>query len=613
MAVTAEQMLAALVQSMTGLQEAVATMTKQSADRKKDRGEGRVLDVKHRQIPQFSGGTGGQYDDWAFAFKRVVRSINVKAYDMLVAAEGGATKKEIEEDVDFDGEDVGKYSAEIFDLLCQALAGEPLQAVRSVDDMEGLAAWYKLASKYSPRSMARAVRLVGQVTNPPKILDLKRAEAELDKWEELVKTLKRDFGEKFSDTVKVGIVATMMPISVQELIYQSVGKTADYDQVIQKVRAVVSNKVAMMAGNGPTPMDVGEVWDHGEPTCRQCYDDEQEGDVGAVSANTQCHGCGGWGHLKRDCPSVGVTRNPKGKGKGKGLAQEWGKGTPKGSGGAPGKGAPKGAPKGSFKGSCFVCGKPGHRATECQVRHANAVDGGHEEGENEEIGGVWTIGAVDEMKPKLAPAKMAVPPGLGSARLPQSRSRNSFQALAEPDEVEGYRAELRAGYAAIGEAARALAARGAAAAPVMAVDMAMPLTRMSSIEFNVADVRKPLASAAKMVRSGNRVVLDSEGSYIQNKSTGETMEVKIKDETFVFEVQFENGEQGTITLDSGAGVHVWPKDRLKDVPTMPRNPGLKMCAANGSEIKNHGRKLIKFRGNDFSKAAAENRVFTRQA
>ncbi len=72
---------------------------------------------------------------------------------------------------------------------------------------------------------------------------------------------------------------------------------------------------------------------------------------------------------------------------------------------------------------------------------------------------------------------------------------------------------------------------------------------MSSIEFNVADVRKPLASAAKMVKSGNQVILDDEGSFIMNKTTGECMEVLIKDETFVFEVQFENGEKGTITLD----------------------------------------------------------------
>ena len=101
--------------------------------------------------------------------------------------------------------------------------------------------------------------MVGQVTNPQKVTDLTKAESELDKWEDLVKTLRRDFKENFSDTVKVGIVTTMMPTSVQELVYQSIGETACYDDVVQKIRAVISNKVAMAAGNGPSPMEVGEV------------------------------------------------------------------------------------------------------------------------------------------------------------------------------------------------------------------------------------------------------------------------------------------------------------------------------------------------------------------
>ena len=36
-----------------------------------------------------------------------------------------------------------------------------------------------------------------------------------------------------------------------------------------------------------------------------------------------------------------------------------------------------------------------------------------------------------------------------------------------------------------------------------------------AIEFNVADVRKPLASAVKMVRAGTRIVFDDEGSYVE--------------------------------------------------------------------------------------------------
>ena len=61
-----------------------------------------------------------------------------------------------------------------------------------------------------------------------------------------------------------------------------------------KIRSVVSNKVAMM--EGPTPMDVGKI-DH------ECKSENLEDDVAAVSWSTQCLGCGGWGHLRRECPS----------------------------------------------------------------------------------------------------------------------------------------------------------------------------------------------------------------------------------------------------------------------------------------------------------------------
>ena len=511
--------------------------------------------------------------------------------------------------------DLVRYSAEIFDVLCQAVSGEALQVIRTVDDMEGFEAWQKLVGKYSPKSMARAVRIVGMVTNPPKITDLTKAEAELDKWEEHVKVLKRDFKENFSDTVKVGIVTSMMPISVQEMIYQSIGKNVNYDEVVQKVRAVISNKVAMTVRNGPAPMDIGEVKRDIEYWDWDGQEDEQDGEGGAVSANTQCHNCKGWGHLRSQCPTASASKGSKGKGKGKGKGfnQDWGKGGAYTQNTAKGKGFSKG----SFKGACFNCGKTGHRASECQTRHANAVTDEttvEEEYEEAQLGGVWAVGAVD-----VSEAEPSPPGLLGWNRIQRGRAtscrttqpqkpkfccdvkqkckcpeghtscQNSFQVLADFDDDETMMKDI------------------------MGVDRALPLTRTSAIEFNVADVRKPLASAVKMVRKGNRVVLDEDGSYIQNKNTGECMEVKIKDETFVFEVQFENGEQGVITLDSGAGVHVWPKDKLKGVPTMPKSPGLRMCAANGSEIKNHGRKLIKFRGNDFSKSLAEQRVFTRQA
>ena len=42
---------------------------------------------------------------------------------------------------------------------------------------------------------------------------------------------------------------------------------------------------------GPTPID------------HECESENLEDDVAAVSWSTQCFGCGGWGHLRRECPS----------------------------------------------------------------------------------------------------------------------------------------------------------------------------------------------------------------------------------------------------------------------------------------------------------------------
>jgi len=616
MTVTAEQLFAMMSDSMSKMQLAVAALADSQAKAINRDGGGpkRVLEMRHRSIPQFEGGTGGQFDDWAFAFKRMIRAVSRNAYEMMVMAETGATMEEITKDVEFDEETVNKYSAEIYDLLCQAVKGDPLQAVKSIDDMEGLKAWHKLTAKYSPKSMARAVRLVGQVTNPAKITDLSRAEAELDKWEELVKTLQKDFNEKFSDTVKVGIVATMMPVSVQELIYQSIGKTANYDEVIQKVRAVVSNKVAMMMNGGPTPMDIGEIRCG---TCHQGWEeagDNQGEDVGAVNYNTQCYTCGGWGHLGRDCPTA------KGKGKGKGIGKGgkdagkgW-KGLGKGGKDAGGKGAT------AFRGECWKCGKTGHRAVECRARQANMVeeDGANKEDQDQEVGGLWTIGAIEvqavdhevPVSTHSGPAFHQVPVSTRSGstfhEVPVStRSGSTFHEVPVSTRSGS---TFRRG-SLVHKNPYGVLADDDDEVEVMAVDPAKPMTRMSAIEFHVADVKKPLASAARMVKAGNRIVLDDQGSYILNKATGETMEVMTRKDTFVFDVQFESGEVDTITLDSGAGVHVWPRSRLPEVPLLPKADGLRMIAANGSEIKNYGRKLIKFRGNDFRKKAAEDLVF----
>ena len=106
----------------------------------------------------------------------------------------------------------------------------------------------------------------------------------------------------------------------------------------------------------------------------------------------------------------------------------------------------------------------------------------------------------------------------------------------------------------------------------------------------MADVQRPLASASKVVAKGNRIVLEEGGGFIQSVSTGEKIALRVERGVYVFDAKYEDGSTGTMALDSGAGVNVWPQDWWSDAPIEPKALGLKMVAANGTEIANLGQR-----------------------
>ena len=60
------------------------------------------------------------------------------------------------------------------------------------------------------------------------------------------------------------------------------------------------------------------------------------------------------------------------------------------------------------------------------------------------------------------------------------------------------------------------------------------------MKFHVTDAKKPLASAASIVKAGNRVILEGDGGYIENVVTKQRIPLKIEGGTFVFEVESAN-------------------------------------------------------------------------
>ena len=227
-----------------------------------------------------------------------------------------------------------------------------------------------------------------------------------------------------------------------------------------------------------------------------------------------------------------------------------------------------------YQGRCFNCNEIGHKKWECtKPRAVNEVAE-----EVVDMSNVWVIGQVttkldnddrdfSKQKNKRRPRFGMYMPRAKTSQASRIVTKNRYQDLcvdyvAEICEVEGQK-----------------------------------LTRQSAMKFNEAKVKKPLASAVSVTRAGNRVVLDESGSYIENKQTLERMELRVENETYVYDVQLEDGSMTTITLDSGAGCNVWPRGKYSGSGTLTaKKPGMRMIAANGTEIEYDGQRVVQFRG-----------------
>ena len=544
-----------------------------------NRGYEKTMNPRYMKLHDFDG-NASSWGDWAFGFRRAVRSTSVEAYHIMDDVEKVPTELDEKDpgghrpavDVDVD-----KLSAELHDILCQCVSGEAMAIVRSVDDFQGFKAWQKLHRKYNPRTMARAIRMMGEVANPQHVKDVKDVEMALNRWEGKVKTLHKEFGEEVGETMRIAIMTSMLPTVIQDYIYTNITEKTAFADILEKVRSWVSNRVAMTGG--PTPMDIGEVEDWGEA-------EHDDGDVMAVGAWTKCHRCEGWGHMQRECPT-----QSKGKGKGKDSSMQDGKGGQKGYYGGYSKGGQKGGkgdskggkgPKGGgkgYQGTCWRCGQLGHKSPECTAPQVNNVQYVHEEMQEAEIGGIWMIGHVEAERWETVNHKNAKLHGCRNPPGFNIEVHNPFRML-EPDddeEIEGVDANIFIGH--VGDGGR-------------------KLSRASGMRFNVAKVKRPLASAAKVVQAGNRIQMGPrpEDNYIQNLETGEKIAIRVERGTYVFDVEYKDGSEGTITLDSGAGVNVWPEELLPNIPMMAKDPGLRMTAANGTQIENLGTKVVEFRG-----------------
>ena len=129
--------------------------------------------------------------------------------------------------------------------------------IKSVEGFHGFEAWRRLHRKYSPRTLARRLRLLMAVVNPGKVKNASEIQAGLTLWEGKVKQLEDQFKDKLSDQMKVAIITSAMPNKVQDHI---LSQTTTKDPTFEETKEMILLYASRMGKcGGPTPLDVGNM------------------------------------------------------------------------------------------------------------------------------------------------------------------------------------------------------------------------------------------------------------------------------------------------------------------------------------------------------------------
>ena len=301
-----------------------------------------------------------QWPDWSFSFRVFVGFVDPKYAEELVRVESGPLNPALY------SQEEKERSIKLYAILASYLRNRPLKLLKSEGSQDGYSVWKKLFQELEPSSRTRGLAMAQALVSFPAMTKGTSILDYLLTYEKLVGEYEKVSGARYDENLKIGTVLKGLPNELRNHILVGLSPTTSYTDIRRKLLEYERSTQSWNAEN------ILQSFSMEGPTKHTPYNGPQAMEVDRVK-----------GGYKGDKGKYGKERN-KGKGKGEKGGKSFGKGrfTNKGKGkgkwdtGKESKGKGKDRNKGvraveggygstKFQGSCYICGKPGHRATDC--------------------------------------------------------------------------------------------------------------------------------------------------------------------------------------------------------------------------------------------------------
>ena len=205
------------------------------------------------------------FADWAHKLKIYVNSLFSGAFRILVWS---ASQSDVIDPKNIPVHltstcDGGRLSETLYSILSSQTEGEALKVVRAEEStFNGLEAWRRLNSRFSPKSLVRGFQMKAKLSIPPACPSVDKVRECILSWESEVRRYVDMSGKSFDDDDKIGALIQIVPPQVQNHIRLNPEKADTYDNL----RKLVFAYAAAIEEAKPVDMDLGSFQKQSQKT-----------------------------------------------------------------------------------------------------------------------------------------------------------------------------------------------------------------------------------------------------------------------------------------------------------------------------------------------------------